>query len=171
MRRYLEVGKCVATHGLQGEVRVYPLCDGPSFFSSLKTLYLDAKGERPIALLGVKLQKNIAILKLEGVDRVEDAHGMIGRVLYCDREEVTLPEGTYFVDDLIGLRVFDAHTGRDYGTLCEGSPTGANDVYHIEGPDGQVVLIPAIPQVIARVDLAAGRMEIRPMKGLFDDED
>ena len=84
-----------------------------------------------------------------------------------DRGDVQLPEGSFFVQDLVGLTVRDADTGECYGTLCEVSQTGANDVYHIE-KEGRITLIPAIKEVVLTIDLAAGEMRIRPLEGLFE---
>ena len=82
-----------------------------------------------------------------------------------------MEEGTYFVQDLLGLEVFDADTGTRYGEISDVTQTGANDVYHIRGENGKEVLIPAIADVVLETDVENGRMVIRPLKGLFDDED
>ena len=82
-----------------------------------------------------------------------------------------LEEGEYFIQDIIGLEVMDADDGRAYGKLVDVTETGANQVYHIKFEDGQVHLIPAIPQVVISIDLEAGRMTIRPLPGLFDDRE
>ena len=82
-----------------------------------------------------------------------------------------MEEGQCFVQDLIGLRVVDADDGREYGVLTQVTETGANDVYHIRFADGKERLIPAIPQVVLDIDLEEERMTIRPLEGLFDDED
>ena len=118
-----------------------------------------------------RLNKNIVVLKLSCANTVEQANALRGRILYVAREDVNLEERTYFVQDLIGLRVIDADDETiEYGTLSDVSQTGANDVYHIE-KNKKVTLIPAIRQVIIDTDIDAGVMKIRPMKGLFDDED
>ena len=102
---------------------------------------------------------------------MEEANALRGRVLWCDRQEVELDDRTFFIQDLIGLRVVDAdEPSLFYGTLTQVSATGANDVYHIE-KDGKTRLIPAIRQVVISTDPDAGEMRIRPLKGLFDDAD
>ena len=165
-KRFLECGKFVATHGLRGEVKVLPWCDGPEALVPIKTFYLDG-GNTPKRAERCRIQKNMVLLKLEGVDTPEAAQALRGRVLWLDREEDTLEEGQYYIQDLIGLSVEDADTGERYGTLQDVTETGANDVYHVAFPDGRVQLVPAIPQVIAKIDIDGGKMLIRPLEGLF----
>ena len=165
-KRFLECGKIVATHGLRGEVKVLPWCDGPEALVPIKTFYLDG-GNTPKRAERCRIQKNMVLLKLEGVDTPEAAQALRGRVLWLDREEDTLEEGQYYIQDLIGLTVEDADTGEVYGTLRDVTETGANDVYHVAFPDGRVQLIPAIPQVIVEIDIDGGKMLIRPLEGLF----
>ncbi len=165
-KRFLECGKIVATHGLRGEVKVLPWCDGPEALVPIKTFYLDG-GNTPKRAERCRIQKNMVLLKLEGVDTPEAAQALRGRVLWLDREEDTLEEGQYYIQDLIGLSVEDAETGEVYGTLRDVTETGANDVYHVAFPDGRVQLVPAIPQVIAKIDIDGGKMLIRPLEGLF----
>ena len=168
-QQYLEIGQIVASHGLKGEMRVYPWCDDPGFLTEFETLYLDKRGEKPVKVERARVQKNMVVLKLEGVDRVEDTVGYRSKVLYMDRDEVELEPGAYFIQDLIGLEVVDADSGQCYGKLTEVEATGANDVYTIRNGEGRERMIPAIPQVIAALDIEGGRMEIRPLEGLFDD--
>lgn len=165
-KRFLECGKIVSTHGLRGEVKVLPWCDGPEALLPIKTFYLD-KGATPKKAEKCRVQKNMVLLKLEGVDTPEAAQALRGRVLWLDREEDTLAEGQYYIQDLIGLTVEDADTGEVYGVLRDVSETGANDVYHVAFPDGRVQLVPAIPQVVERIDIDGGKMLIRPLEGLF----
>ncbi len=170
-KRYLEIGKIVTTHGIAGEVRVQPWCSSPDFFTQFDRLYL-RRGAETLEVVRARPHKNVMVVKFAGVDTVDAASALIGKILYCDREQVSLPEGTYFIQDLIGLTVVDAGNPElVYGTLTDVFETGANDVYQITDNAGNNVLIPAIPDVIQKTDLAAGRMEITPLKGLFDHED
>lgn len=166
MKRFLEIGKIVSVFGLRGEVKVQPWCDSPDFLCEFDTLYY--KSGTPVSIEQARVQKNLVIMKLEGTDTVEGAQALRGRVLYMDREDVELEEGAYFVQDLIGLEVRDAATDRLYGTITEVSETGANDVYHIKAPDGRMLYIPAIPDVVKETDIEGGRMLITPLDGLFD---
>jgi len=165
-KKFLECGKIVSTHGLRGEVKVLPWCDGPETLCSFATLYLD-KGAVPMKVEKARTAKSMTLVKFAGVDTPEAAQALRGKVLYLDRADDTLEEGQYYLQDLIGLSVEDADTGAVYGKLTDVSETGANQVYHIAFPDGKIQLIPAIPEVVVRVDVDAGKMLIRPLEGLF----
>ena len=167
MKQYLEIGKIVNVHGLRGEIKVVPWCDDPEFLCEFDTLYL-SKAQEPVTVTAARLQKGNVLLHLEGIDTVEAAEKLRGQVLYIDRDEVELEEGVYFIQDLIGLEVLDADTGKSYGTLTDVMQTGANDVYEVKDASGKAVLIPAIPDVIQETDLAGGVMRIRPLEGLLD---
>lgn len=169
LKRYLEIGKIVAVQGLKGEVRVEPWCDSGDFLCEFDTLYFD-KGETPLEVQRSRVQKNIVVMKIAGIDTVEQAQNVRNKVLYMDREDVELDEGAYFVQDLMGLTVIDNDSGEEYGKLCEVSFTGANDVYHIKDEDGKIRLIPAIPDVIISTDIAEGIMKIHVLEGLFDED-
>lgn len=170
MKQFLEIGKIVSVHGISGEVKVMPWCDSPEIFKKENTLYF-CKGEQEIKITSVKIIKNMVILKIEGTDTPEDAIKLRGKILYIDRSNVNLPENTYFIQDLIGLDVFDADNKTLYGIVCDVSQTGANDVYHIKSSEGKMYYIPAIKQVIIKTDIEKNELLIRPLKGLFDDED
>lgn len=170
IKEYLEIGKITSTHGIRGEMRFQPWCDSPEFLTSFRTLYYDKKGEKPVK---VKARPNgeMAILKIEGIDTVEEAAKLRDKVLYMKRSDAKLPEGQYFIQELIDCKVYDADDeGICYGVLCDVSQTGANDVWHIE-KDGKEYLIPAIPPVVISTDVEAGVIKIRPLRGIFDDED
>ncbi len=170
-KQFLEIGKITNVHGLRGEVKVIPWCDSAAFLCSFDTLYLD-KGRTPVEILRARIQKNMVIMELEGCTTREQAEAMRGQVLYMDRDDVELDEGSYFIQDLIGLEVRDADTGSVYGTISDVLETGANDVYAIRNPETkQEYLVPAIPDVVLETNLEDGVMTIRPLKGLFDDAD
>ena len=165
---FLEAGQIVGTHGVRGEVRVQVWCDSPEQFSAFKHLYWDNEGKKPVKFKA-RPHKNMALVKLEGVDTVEAAQVLRGRMLYVDRRDIKLPKGSYLVQDLIGITVVDADSGETYGTLTDVTQTGSNAVYHMTTPNGEV-LIPAIPDVVISVDTKKDILRLRPMKGLFDDE-
>ena len=166
MNKYLETGKIVSVFGLKGEVKVQPWCDSPDFLCEFDTLYY--KSGTPVEIEHSRTAKNLVIIKIKGVDTIEEAQKLRNRILYLDRDDIELDEGCYFIQDLIGLKVIDSESGKEYGTLTEVSETGANDVYHVKNGDGQVYYIPAIPQVIAETDIENGIMKITPLEGLFD---
>ena len=169
---YLEVGKIVSTHGVRGEVRVDPWCDSPDFLRQFKTLYYDKTGTKPVRVLACRPHGNVAILKLAGVDTVDAAAALRNKVLYMARADATIPENSYFIQDLIGCRVVDADdAGKVYGTLSDVSRTGANDVWHVTDENGKEYLLPAIPPVVIDTDIDSGTVLIRPLRGIFDDAD
>ena len=171
VKRYLQVGKIVSTHGVRGELRVQPWCDGPDYISRLSVLYFDGEGREGRKVLSCRPHGNITLLTLEGVDGIDAARALRGKILYMDREESGIGENEWFIEDLIGCQVLDADSGREYGTLTEVSQTGANDVWHIRSAQGREYLIPAIRDVVREVFPQEERITITPLKGIFDDED
>ena len=168
MKQFLETGKITGTHGLKGEVRVQPWADSPEFLTEFDELYLE-KGAKKIEITAARVHKNMLIMKIRGVDSIDDADKLRDKVLYMNRDDVELEEGAYFIQDLMGLDVLDDDTGEHIGQLDDVSETGANDVYHIKTDDGKVYLIPAIPDVVKEISLEDGTMRIFKMKGLFDE--
>lgn len=169
IKDYLEIGKITGTHGIRGEMRVQPWCDTPDFMKKFKTLYLDKKGEKPLKV-SCRPNGHMVIMKAQGIDTIEEASKYREKVLFMKRSEAKLPEGSYFIQELIDCRVIDADDESIvYGTLTDVSETGANDVWHITNEKGEY-LIPAIPPVVIDTDVAAGIIKIRPLKGIFDDE-
>lgn len=166
---YLEIGQIVGTHGVRGELRVDPWCDSPEVLATVKTLYADAMGNGKLSVKA-RPHKRIALMKISGVDTVEDAERLRGQVLYVKRGDLKLDDGAHFICDLIGMQVIDADSGEKYGEITDVSSTGSNDVYHMCAADGREILIPAIPAIIASIDVDSDTMRIVPMKGLFDDE-
>ncbi len=167
MKQFLETGKITGTHGLKGEVRVQPWADSPEFLAEFEELYLD-KGAKKVEITSARVHKNMLIMKIKGVDSIEEADKLRNKVLYMNRDDVELEEGAYFIQDLIGLDVIDDDTGEKLGRLDDVSETGANDVYHVKCDDGRVCLIPVIPDVIKEISLEEGCVKIFKMKGLFD---
>lgn len=169
IKEYLEIGKITGTHGVRGEMRVQPWCDGPEFMKKFKTLYLDPRGEKALSVSS-RPHGAMVIMKAQDIDTVEKAAAMRGRILYMKRSDAKLPEGHWFIQELIGCRVVDADDDSIcYGELSDVSETGANDVWHITR-DGKEYLIPAIPSVVIKTDVEAEKISIRPLKGIFDDE-
>ncbi|MCQ4022324.1 MULTISPECIES: ribosome maturation factor RimM [unclassified Ruminococcus] len=169
VKTFLEIGKIVGTHGLKGEVRIEPWCDSPQFLSQFKTLYFD--GGNKAVKVSARPHKRIAIAKLEGVDTVEQADMMRGKVLWMNRNDVRLENGEYYIQDLIDCKVTDIDTNAEYGIVTDVFKTGANDVYEITDKQKHKFLIPVIPDVVKNVDVFSGEIKIKPMKGIFDDED
>lgn len=168
MQDILQVGAVTSTHGLAGEVKVFPTTDDPKRFKKLKKVLLDTgKGMRELEVAHVKFFKNLVILKFRGCDKIEDVMGFKGRNLYVTRENaVKLKKNEYFIADLIGMKVF-LEDGTYLGMLAEVLQTGANDVYEVHMEDGREVLIPAIRQCILDVDIEAEKMTVHLLEGLL----
>ncbi len=170
-KRYLEAGRIVGTHGVRGELRVEPWCDSAAFLKQLKWFYWDNLGKSKVEICMARPHKSLLLVKLQDIETVEQADALRGKILYLDREEVTLPEDRYFIQDLIGLQVCDADTDVIYGILTDVIATGANDVYEVTSPDGKKHLMPAVREMIPEINLEEGRILVRPIRGIFDDAD
>lgn len=169
MEQYLRVGVITATHGLRGEVKVFPTTDDVKRFKSLKQVLLDGRREQLLLEIeGVKFFKNLAILKFKGYDSIDDVGSFIKRDLLVSREHaVKLEKGEYFICDLVGLQVV-TDEGQPFGVLKDILQTGANDVYVVETPEKKEVLLPSIPQCILDRDLENGTITVHLMKGLLE---
>ena len=172
IKEFLEIGEIVGTHGVRGEIRFNPWCDSPEFVTKFKTLYFDSNEGCAVQIKSARPHGNIVLLTIKDIDSIEKAQKLRGKVLYMKRSDAKLPEGTYFIAELIGCTVYDADEPQKiYGTLTDVSATGANDVWHITDESGKEYLIPSIPDVVIETDVAQNRVVIRPLKGIFDDED
>ena len=168
-KQFLEIGKIVATQGIRGEFRVQYYCDSADVLCDFDTLYLD-KGKTEVTVQRAYPHKNIVVMKLEGIDKIEQAQPLVGKLLYLNRDDAELEEGLYFIQDIIGLTVKDADTGEVYGKISEVYQNGASDVYSIRKDDGRELLFPCIDEVVISTDIDAGEMIIRPLPGLFDED-
>lgn len=169
MEQLLQVGAITSTHGVHGEVKVFPTTDDPKRFKRLKNVILDTGKEQiPMEIEGVKFFKQFVILKFKGFDNINDIERYKGKNLYVTRENaVRLRRDEYFIADLKGLTVF-LEDETEFGTLTEVIQTGANDVYNISMKNGGDVLIPAIKECVLSVDVENGKMVIHLMDGLLD---
>lgn len=174
MVNYFKVGVITTAHGVHGEVKVYPTTDDVQRFKKAKNLILfnreDVEPSEPLDIrkvTSVKFFKQFVLLKLEGVDTMDDALKLRNYFLYVSRKDaVKCEKDEYFIADLYGLDVFDEE-GNKLGTLKEVYQTGANDVYEIEKEDNTTFLIPAIHECVKNVDIMNNKMIIHVMEGLL----
>lgn len=168
MDQLLQVGVISSTHGVRGEVKVYPTTDDVRRFKKLKKVILDTGREHLyLDVEGVKFFKQFVILKFKGIDNINDIEKFKGKSLLVDRENaVKLRKNEYFIADMIGITVF-TEDEKEFGTLKDVLETGANDVYVIDSLEHGEVLIPAIKQCILNVDIEHGKMMIHLMNGLI----
>ena len=169
MEDLLQVGIITSTHGVRGEVKVYPTTDDPRRFRRLKEVVLDTGREKlNLEIEGVKFFKQFVILKFKGLDNINDIEKYRQKSLYVTRKNaVRLQRDEYFIADLIGLKVQD-EDGTELGTVKDVIETGANDVYEVEMADGRSLLLPAIKQWILNVDVENGMMQVHVLEGLLD---
>lgn len=169
MEDLLQVGIITSTHGVRGEVKVYPTTDDPRRFRRLKEVVLDTGKEKMnLEIEGVKFFKQFVILKFKGLDNINDIEKYRQKSLYVTRKNaVRLQRDEYFIADLIGLKVQD-EDGTELGTVKDVIETGANDVYEVEMADGKSLLLPAIKQCILNVDVENGTMQVHVLEGLLD---
>lgn len=170
MKNYLEIGKIISTHGLKGELKIYPWCDPLSFICNFKNFYLDRFGEKKLEILNCRIQKNVGIIKFKNIETIDEASKYLGKILYINRSDAKLDENEFFIQDMIGLDVFDYDTNKFYGKISDIFKTGANDVYEIIDNNKKKYLLPAIKDVIIETNIEDNILKIRPIKGIFDDE-
>lgn len=167
MEDLLQVGVITTTHGVRGEVKVYPTTDDPKRFLDLENVILDdGKIKRDLEIEHVKFFKNLVILKFKGIDNINDIEKYKKAGLFVTRENaVELSEDEYFITDLIGLSVVTDEK-EEIGILSDVLQTGANDVYVVSQKGQKDILIPAIHECILDVDLEEHTMEVHLLPGL-----
>lgn len=169
MEQFLRVGVISSSHGVRGEVKVFPTTDDPTRFKDLKTVLLDTGKEyRELEIAGVKFFKNQVILKFKGYDSINDIEKYKGMDLLVSREDaVPLGENENFIVDLIDMTVV-TDAGETLGILVDVMQTGANDVYVVETPGKEEILLPAIRDCILDVNVEEKRMLVHVLEGLLD---
>ncbi len=169
MEQMLRVGVITSTHGIRGEVKVFPTTDDVNRFKKLKKVFLEVGKEyKELKISSVKFFKNMVIIKFEGLNNINDVERFRQLSLYVTREDaVKCEEGEYFIADLIGLQVV-TDTGETLGILKDVLQTGANDVYIVEMENKKEVLLPAIKDCILNVSLEENKMEVHVLEGLLD---
>ena len=168
MEQMLRVGVITSTHGVRGEVKVFPTTDDAKRFKTLKKVILDGREPLELSIEQVKFFKNMVILKFKGYDNINDVETWRQRDLLITRDQaVELKEDEYFITDLIGLTVVNEEVVV-LGRVKDVLETGANDVYVVELTGGKELLLPAIKDCILNVDLEGGRMKVHVLDGLMD---
>lgn len=167
MQDYFRVGVIANTHGIRGEVKVYPTTDDPKRFKGMKEILLDTGNELlPLEVASARFFKNLVILKFKGIDNINDIEKYKGKDLLVSRENaIPLEEGEYYIADIIGAKVV-TDEGEDFGELVDVLTTGANDVYVVKH-DGKEVLLPVIPDCVLNRDMEQKIVTVHIMKGLM----
>lgn len=158
------IGKIVNVHGIKGEVKVYTYTDDIDNLTKLKSIFFDKELTKKYKVKSSKVHKNMLIVKLEGINSVEEATKLRDTNLYIPKQEIE-EEDTFYIEDLIGLKVYELNENY-IGSITYVFNTGANDVYEVENSSKQKIYLPAIKQVIKKVDIQNKKMYVEMMEGL-----
>ncbi len=168
MKEFLSCGRIVNTHGVGGMIKIESWCDTPKVLAGLKTLYLEKNGEyTPIKVERASVHKGMVLCKPEGSDSFETAILYKNKDVFCKRSDLKIPEDRVFIEDILGLSVINADSGKVYGKLVRVIDNPANEIYEIETENGMAYM-PAVPEFIDRIELEAG-IFVRPIEGMFDE--
>jgi 16S rRNA processing protein RimM len=167
--KFVVIGRVKRAHGTKGEVQLQVLTDYPGKIKQgLEVFVTETGGERRLTLEGVRAARNVLILKFEGIDSRDDVEAVKGRLIEIPFEAAEkLPPGSYWYHDIIGILVYDS-SEHLIGRVEDIMRTGGNDVYLVRNEKGKEFLIPAIKEVIKKVDVAKRKMVIEPMEGLLE---
>lgn len=160
-KQFLEAGKIVNTHGIRGEIKIVPWCDTPEFLCQFDRLYLD---NTPYQVQLLRPHKSNVIAKLAGVDDVNTAMQLKGKVVFIDRSQAQLPEGRHFLADLIGLEVREADSGQVLGVLADVLTLPASDVYVVRGE--KEYMIPAVDEFLVETNVEGGYIRLHILEGM-----
>ena len=161
--QYLEAGEIVGTHGIRGEVKIMPWCDGPDFLKAFHTFYIEGT---PYKVEAARVHKNMLLCKLRGVDDVSIAQTFKNKVVKIDRDSAPVAKGRVFIADLIGLPVYAE--GEEIGTLKDVYSGPANDVYIVKGK--REYMIPAVSEFLEDVNPDEGYIKVKLLEGMATDE-
>ena len=169
MNNYLAVGKIVNTHGIRGEIKVMPMTSDVSRFDYLLFVTTEWEGsQKEFRVTEARYHKNFVLLKLKGIDTLNDAEKLKGQELLVERKHaIKLDDDEFFICDIIGLEVYE--DDNFLGVITDVIETGSNDVYIINSADRKELLLPAIQSVIVKVDIEGKRIQVRVPEGLSDE--
>ena len=168
MQKFLEIGQIVNVFGVKGMVKIMPYTDDIKRFDRLKSVYIkNNKESKEYEIEEVKYHKNMVLMKLKGIDNIDDANLLRQSYLLVDRDkEEPLEEGVYYIVDLIGLEVY-TDDGKLLGIVDDIFNTGSNDIYSVKDENGKEILLPGIDEVIKKVDLEGGKIIVHLIPGLI----
>lgn len=166
-KKFLEAGQIAGTHGVRGDLKVQSWCDSPEVLCGFDTLYLDEK--TPVTVEKAQVHKNMVLMHIKGVDTVEAAEALRGRVLHLDRDDVDLPDDLVFIQDILTFKVFDLRVNRVIGRIRDVLTSNpAYDMYEIKGEDGRLIYVPASKPFLKEIDMEAGTVYIESIEGLIE---
>lgn len=164
---YLECAKVASTHGVHGALRLISMCDSAEVLASLPKMFRRTRdGYEKLTVKGAFVHKAMAVVTFEEIASLDEAIPMKNATLYADRNDIALPEGAFFISDLIGLEVCDEDTGEVYGTLKEVISPAGRDIYVVQSENGEF-MVPCVPEFVIRIAPDEGKITIRPIEGLL----
>lgn len=165
--KFLECGKIINTHGVRGGLKLESWCDTPNDLASLKKVYLKEGAEYKChKVKKASVFKQFVLFELDGVADIDAAISLRGRVVFANREDISVDEDAFFIADMIGLPIIDIESGEKLGTLSDVLNLGASDLYEIKTENGKK-LIPAVPEFIKEIDLEKG-IFVSLIEGMLD---
>lgn len=164
----MKIGKIVGTHGVRGMVKIEPWADNGAFLKNFTVFYLDNK--KQLEIMDITPHKNLVLAKIKGVESIEAAEEFRGKELSVLRSEMPELEGRYYIEEILGSRVINNESGETLGELTDVLSTGANDVWQITR-NGKDYLVPVIDDLEIKVDIDNSLITLKPLKGIFEDED
>ncbi len=167
LKEFLECAEIINKRGINGELKLYMLCDGIMALENVKYLYTDSEGKNAFEVVSLKTYKGFLYAKLKGIDSAEKADSMRGKTLYASREDIYIDEERVFIADLLGLPVVDADNGTVYGTVNDIFNSGSVDIYSVI-KDNKEYLMPATPDILVMA-IPDDKILVRPIPGIFDD--
>lgn len=168
MVEFLKIGQIVNTQGLKGDVRVYPLTDDIKRFDELGKFFIGENFNDEFEVQKVRYKGNLVILKIKGIDIIEEAENLKNKYIYVSRENCRkLDEGEFFISDMLGIEVYTVDNVY-VGVLKDVLQYAANDVYVVKNDEGKEFLIPAVMKFVPTIDIENRKMIIDPIKGMID---
>ena len=169
---YIQTGEIVAVHGIKGEVKVYPWADYPGFLEEFDCFYIQSNKMhyKTMKAQEVRCHKNMVLIKFESVDTVEQARELVGKIIYLNRDEIELEDGTYFIEDLISCRVINDETGEEIGSVQAVDNYGASDIYTILNAQGKSFMFPAVDEFLVSTDIEKKEIRIKVIEGMFSED-
>ncbi len=167
IKDFLECAEIINKRGINGELKLYMLCDGIQALEDVKYLYTDNEGKNSYEVISLKTYKGFLYVKLKGIDSAEKADAMRGKTLYASRDDIYIDEERVFIADLLDLPVVDADTGKVYGIVNDIFNSGSVDIYSVI-KDSKEYLMPATPDILVEA-IPGDKVLVRPIPGIFDD--
>ena len=165
---YIECGKIINTHGCKGGLKLESWCNTPDDLAGMKKIFLLKDGEyQKHKVLRASVFKQFVLFELDGISDMDTAISLKNHTVYADRKDFELEEGEYFIADVIGLRVIDVDSQKEYGVLSEVINRGASDIYVVKTENGEA-MIPVVDEFIKKVDIQSGILLIKPIEGMFN---